>query len=78
MLEYSLYSDRAQLAAAGVPLSFFALTIAGYAAHGLQDDTENIFAERNLATTRFMYALVAGEIGGTAVVLWGLVETQFL
>ena len=78
LLEYSPYSERVQLAAAGVPLVFFALTIAGYAAHGLRDDTENIFAERNFTTTWFMYALIAGEIGGMAVILWGFIRTQFL
>ena len=74
--EYSPYPERVQLAAAGVPLVFFALTIAGYAAHGLRDDTENIFAERNFTTTWFMYALIAGEIAGTAVIVWGFIQTQ--
>ena len=78
LLEFSPYSERVQLAAAGVPLLFFALTVAGYAAHGLRDDTENLFAERNFTTTWFMYALIAGEIGGMIVVLWGFVTTQFL
>ena len=78
LVEYSPYSERVQLAAVGVPLVFFALTIAGYAAHGLRDDTENIFAERNFTTTWFMYALIAGEVGGVAVVLWGFIETQLL
>jgi hypothetical protein len=77
LLEYSPYSGRVQLFAAGVPLVFFALTIGGYAAHGLRDDTENIFAHRNFVTTWFMYALIAGEIGGTAIILWGFVSTQF-
>ena len=76
--EYSPYPERVQLVAVGVPLVFFALTIAGYAAHGLRDDTENIFAERNFTTTWFMYALIAGEVGGMAVILWGFIETQFL
>jgi hypothetical protein len=78
LLEFSPYTERVQLAAACVPLAFFALTIAGYAAHGLRDDTENIFAERNFTTTWFMYALIAGEVGGVAVLVWGFVETQFL
>ena len=78
LLEYSPYPERVQLAAAGVPLAFFALTIAGYAAHGLRDDTENIFAERNFTTTWFMYALIAGEVGGVAVILWGFIRTQLL
>ncbi|MGH9944491.1 MAG: hypothetical protein ACRD9R_19260 [Pyrinomonadaceae bacterium] len=78
LLEYSPYSERVQLWAALVPLGFFALTIAGYAAHGLRDDTENMFSERNFTTTWFMYALIAGEIGGFAVILWGFVSTQLL
>ncbi|HVG30730.1 MAG TPA: hypothetical protein VM864_13560 [Pyrinomonadaceae bacterium] len=78
LLEFSPYSERVQLAAAGVPLLFFAMTITGYAAHGLRDDTENLFAERNFITTWFMYALIAGEVGGMIVVLWGFVTTQLL
>ena len=78
LLRYSPYPVAVQLAAAGVPLLFFALTIAGYSAHGLKDDTENMFAERNFITTWFMYALIAGEIGGMAVVLWGFIDTQLL
>ncbi|MBA3322840.1 MAG: hypothetical protein H0T45_15525 [Pyrinomonadaceae bacterium] len=78
LLEYSPYSAMVQLVAAGVPLAFFALTIAGYSAHGFRDDTENMFSERNFTTTWFMYALIAGEIGGFAVILWGFISTQFL
>jgi hypothetical protein len=78
LLEYSPYSNGVQLVAAGVPLIFFALTITGYATHGWRDDTENIFAGRNFTTTWFMYALIAGEIGGMIVVLWGFISTQLL
>jgi hypothetical protein len=78
LLEFSPYSLKVQLAAAGVPIVFFALTITGYAAHGFRDDTENLFDERNFITTWFMYALIAGEIGGTIVVLWGFISTQLL
>jgi hypothetical protein len=78
LLEYSPYSTRVQLVAAGAPIIFFALTITGYAAHGFRDDTENLFSERNFVTTWFMYALIAGEIGGVSVVLWGFVSTQLL
>ena len=78
LLEYSPYSAPVQLAAALVPLAFFAMTIAGYAAHGLKNDTENLFSERNFTTTWFMYLLIIGEIGGMCVVLWGFVRTQFL
>ena len=78
LLRYSPYTETVQLAASGVPLAFFALTIAGYSMHGLRDDTDNMFAERNFITTWFMYALIAGEIGGMAVILWGFIKTQLL
>jgi hypothetical protein len=78
LLEYSPYTRTVELWAAGIPLAFFGLTIAGYFAHGLKDDTDNIFRERNFTTTWYMYALIPGEIGGVAVILWGFIKTQLL
>ena len=78
LLEYSPYSQRLQIWAATVPLAFFAITIAGYLAHGLRDQTDNIFSERNFTTTWYMYMLIVGEIGGFAVILWGFLSTQVL
>ena len=78
LLEYSPYSPAVQLVAALVPLAFFALTIIGYATHGFKEDTDNMFRERNFITTWFMYLLIAGEIGGMSVILWGFIETQFM
>jgi dienelactone hydrolase len=78
LLEYNPYSLTVQLVAAIVPLAFFALTIIGYATHGFREDTDNMFRERNFITTWFMYALIAGEVGGMSVILWGFVTTQFL
>ena len=78
LIEYSPYAPAVQLAAVLVPLIFFALTIVGYTTTGLRDDTDNLFRERNFTTTWFMYALIAGEIGGMSVILWGFVTTQFL
>ena len=77
LLRYSPYSERVQTSACVVVLVFFTLTISGYLAHGFKDDTDNIFSERNLTTTWFMYLLMAGEIGGLSVILWGFLSTQF-
>lgn len=76
LLEHSPYSERVQVGAAGLVLAYFTFTILGYTAHGLRDDTENIFAERNLTTTWFMYTLIAAEVGGLSVILWGFFSTQ--
>lgn len=76
LLAYSPYSTRVQLGASGLVLVYFTLTIAGYLTHGLRDDTDNMFASRNFTTTWFMYTLIAAEVGGLFVVLWGFLSTQ--
>lgn len=78
LLEYSPYTARVQLGALGLVLVFFTLTILGYFAEGLRDRTDNMFRERSFTTTWFMYLLIAGEVGGLAVILWGFVSTQLL
>lgn len=78
LLEYSPYPRRVQLGALGLVLLFFTLTIFGYFAAGLRDRTDNLFRERNFTTTWYMYLLIAGEIGGLAVILWGFISTQLL
>lgn len=76
LLEYSPYTTRVQVGAAGLVLLYFTLTIVGYLSHGLRDDTDNMFASRNFTTTWFMYTLIAAEVGGLCVVLWGFLSTQ--
>jgi hypothetical protein len=78
LLEYSPYSETVQLIAVALPLSFFAITIGGYYVFGVLDTTDNIFNKRNFITTWYMYALIAGEIGGFVVILWGFLSTQIL
>lgn len=78
LLEFSPYSERVQLCATTLVLLFLTLTILGYLSAGLRDDTDNLFRERNFKTTWYMYALIAGEIGGLAVILWGYLSTQLL
>ncbi len=76
LIEYSPYSEAVQIGASGLVLVFFTLTIFGYLAHGIRDETDNLFRERNFTTTWYMYALIAAEIGGFAVILWGFLSTQ--
>jgi hypothetical protein len=78
LLEYSPYSETVQLIAVALPLSFFAITIGGYYVFGVIDTTDNIFNKRNFITTWYMYALIAGEVGGFLVILWGFLSTQIL
>jgi hypothetical protein len=78
LLEYSPYSERVQLGATGLVLVFLVITVCGYLAHGLKEDTDNLFRERNFTTTWYMYMLMAGEIGGLSVILWGFISTQII
>lgn len=78
LLEYSPFGETSQIVIAGFPLGYFLLTVMGYMREGWLDRTENMFAKRNFVTTWFMYGLIAGEIGGFALVLGGFFYTQFL
>ena len=78
LLEFSPYSPTVQIVAAGFPLAFFAITIVGYFVFGMLNTTQNIFERRNFITTWYMYALIAGEIGGFSVILWGFISTQII
>lgn len=76
----SVWSDRVNVIAAALPLAFFAFAIGGYVVHGLLRDTDNQFlkphrlgrAEVHPALLiGFMWALMAAEIGGFAVLFLG-------
>jgi hypothetical protein len=66
------------LTAAMVIVFFFVGAIIGYISHGLRRDTVNQFEETNRATEIGMALLIAGEIGGFAVLLAGFVYGQLL
>lgn len=74
--EFSPYPPTTQVIAAALPLFYFTLTIIGYVKLGLEGREETQFSERNFITTWFMYALIAGEIGGVATLFWGFMQTQ--
>ena len=76
LLRYSPYSIAAQMWMAGIPLFCFALAIGQYLRLGLWNKTDNQFKERNFNTTWGMYLLIAGEIGGVSLILWGFFQTQ--
>jgi hypothetical protein len=78
LIEFSPFSGSVQTLIVAIPLAFFALTVAGYIAEGVRNRTENMFSERTFVTTTFMYFLIAGEIGGFAMILGGFIYTQFL
>ncbi len=76
LVQFNSFSERVLTGATGLVLLYFTLTITGYLRHGLRDDTDNMFAERNMTTTWFMYTLITAEVGGMAVILWGFLSAQ--
>lgn len=79
----STWSDRVNLVASALPLLFFALAIGSYILHGVLRDTDNQMAKpHRLGRGRlhpalmvgFMWALMAAEIGGFAVLFAGALK----
>lgn len=76
----SAWPQAVNQAAVAVPVAFFISAVAIYAIHGLLRDTDNQLARPHRLGRRtvhgrvislYMYALVAGEIGGFLVLLSG-------
>lgn len=79
----SAWSERTNFIAAAAPLAFFAAAIAGYVLHGMLRDTDNQFLKpHRVGGARlpagglhaFMWLLMAGEIGGFAVLFAGMLR----
>lgn len=77
LIEFSPFSETQQVLIVAAPLLYFALTVVGYMKEGFLNRTENLFSERNFITTWFMYSLIAAEVGGLLLILYGFVATQF-
>lgn len=80
----SAWSDTTNLVAAALPLAFFGLAIGGYVVHGILRDTDNQFLKPHRVgrwtlppalLAGFMWALMAAEIGGFAVLFAGALRT---
>ena len=80
---YSPLTPAGTLWAAGVPLLFFGSAITVYIVHGILRDTDNQLRKPHRLGTRtlpgwmigaFMWALIAGEIGGFAVLFAGFLK----
>ncbi len=77
-VELSAWPAGVNLAAAGTVVFFFVAAILTYISHGARRDTVNQFENADRATAVSMALLIAGEIGGFAVLLAGFVVGQLL
>ncbi len=76
-VELSAWPTWANLTAAGVVVFFFVAAILSYISHGARRDTVNQFEHPNRGIEVSMALLIAGEIGGFAVLLAGFIAGQF-
>lgn len=80
---FSAWPARVNVVAAALPLAFFAFAIGGYVLHGILRDTDNQFEKPHRigpaalpdgVMAAFMWALMAAEIGGFAVLFAGFLK----
>lgn len=75
LVELSAWPTWVNVAAVVAIELFFVGAIASYQAHGMRRDTTNQFEGVDPVRDKFMVALIGGEIGGTVVLLAGVVAT---
>ena len=76
-VELSGWPTAVNMTAMLIVVFFFIGAIVSYAVHGLLRDTDNQFSHPVAGTHAFMLALIVGEIGGSAVLIAGFVNSQF-
>lgn len=77
-VELSAWPTWVNLTAAMVLVFFFVVAIVTYISHGARRDTTNQFEHPTAALHIGMVALIAGEVGGFAVLLAGFVAGQLI
>ncbi|MCB0864335.1 MAG: hypothetical protein KDB58_01360 [Solirubrobacterales bacterium] len=79
-VELSDFSTLVNTIAAFVPVAFFVTAIASYCVNGARAETDNQFRDGDEPPGQqpFMWALIAGEIGGVAILIAGFVCGQIL
>lgn len=80
LLEFARISDLdedMEAIATLLPVVFFLIAIFTYILLGITNHTDNQFKKKNLITTWGMYLLIAGEIGGFGVLMYGAFRVIF-
>lgn len=81
---YSPLGPTGTMWAVGLPILFFASAIVMYIVHGVLQDTDNQLRRPHVLGNAhvsggmigvYMTSLMAGEIGGFAILFWGFVRT---
>ena len=77
-VELSAWPAWVNLTAAMIVVFFFVAAVASYISHGVRRDTVNQFEHPTRETGVSMALLIAGEIGGFAVIFAGFIVGQLL
>ncbi len=77
-VELSAWPAWVNLTAAMIVVFFFVAAVASYISHGVRRDTVNQFEHPTRGTGVSMALLIAGEIGGFAVIFAGFIVGQLL
>lgn len=75
MAQFSAWSPLVNAGAVVVNLVFFTSAVASYVVHGWLGTEQTQFRRANLVTTWGMWALIAGELGATTILLAGVVTS---
>lgn len=73
LAQFSAWPPVVDVSAVLVNLIFFTSAVTSYVVHGWRGTTTTQFQDTNLLTTWGTWALIAGELGGTAILLAGVV-----
>lgn len=83
---YSPLSPAGTMWAVGIPILFFASAVVSYILHGLLRDTDNqlrrphVLGKHHVSgvlISVYIWALIAGEIGGFAILFYGFLRSVF-
>lgn len=74
LAQFSAWPDLVNVTAVVVNLVYFTSAVVSYVVHGYLGTRDSQFTERNWLTTWGMWGLIAGEVGGTAILLAGVVR----
>lgn len=73
LAEFSAWAEWVNASAVAANLLFFGAAVATYTVHGWWKTEKTQFRHENFITTWGMWALIAAEIGGTAVLVGGVI-----
>ncbi len=73
LAQFSVWPSHVNTVAVAVNLLFFTSAVGAYVVHGFRQTEHTQYRDSNLITTWGTWALIAGELAGTATLLVGVI-----